>query len=93
MKRAAAKTTTKEEQKLSSSVSGMTVAVQLLDTSWRVALPIVILSWLGIHLDHHYHHKILFTVTGICLSLIFATILVYKQIKLAYPEFFTKDHK
>lgn len=92
MKEAAGKTT--KGSKSPSDFDGRLVALQLLDTTWRVALPILLLSWLGNKLDHHWNTKPTFTLIGFFLSLIMAVLLVYRQVKAAYPDFFKqKDNK
>lgn len=93
MKEAAAKTT--KPSKSPSDFDGRLVALQLLDTTWRVALPILLLSWLGFKLDQHWHTKPIFILIGFFVSLIMAFLLVYRQVKSAYPDFFKpqKDNK
>jgi F0F1-type ATP synthase assembly protein I len=96
MKQAAAKTTTEEKKTDSpktSPLDGMTIAVQMADTAWRVAVPIIVLTLIGARLDKHYNSKPAFTIAGLLLSLVISTILVYKQIKVAYPDFFGKGGK
>lgn len=67
---------------------GWLMALQLLDTTWRVALPIILLTFIGAKLDKHYNTSPAFILTGLFLSLFIAIILVYRQIKVAYPDFF-----
>lgn len=96
MKQAAAKTTTKSKQKTpeaASPLSGLTLAVQLLDVTWRVALPIVGLTLLGNWLDRHLGIRPVLTLTGFIASIFVATLLVYLQVKAAYPDFFKKAGK
>lgn len=93
MKQAADTSTTKrgqQPQTKDSPIKGMVVAMQLLDTSWRVALPILVLSIAGVRLDRHYGSSPLFMVSGLIVALAISTILVYKQIARAYPDFFVK---
>lgn len=94
MSKAAAKkektTTTKSGSKNQHSLDGWVIAMQFLDTSWRVALPIAGLSYIGIRLDDHYGTNPRFALIGLFLSLFIATALVYKQIKTAYPDFTKK---
>lgn len=67
-----------------------TIALQLLDTTWRVALPILLFTYAGHKLDLAMGTNPLFIVLGLFLSLAVATLLVYKQIRVAYPDFFKK---
>ena len=66
--------------------------MQLMDTTWRVALPILLLSYIGIRLDRNYGSEPLYTLIGLFISLALAVVLVYKQIDALYPGFF-KDMK
>lgn len=79
---------TKRKKVEAKSLDGKVVAFQLLDTGWRVALPILLLSYVGIRLDRHYDTKPLYTLIGFFLSLAVATLLVYRQISELYPDFF-----
>jgi F0F1-type ATP synthase assembly protein I len=93
-KAAARKTTTSDKNVNSDNLSGWTIAIQLMDTSWRVAVPILAFSYIGIQLDKHLHTRPLYSILGLFLALALATFLVYKQIKTLYPEFFKRpDHK
>ena len=88
MKRADQPPTHKEEKKLKDVPSGTVIALQLLDTSWRVTLPILGFTYLGIRLDRHNGTSPLYTLIGLFLSLALSTLLVYKQVKYLYPDFF-----
>ena len=89
MKPAAAKqTTTPPKPKQQEPFDGWVVALQLLDTGLRVAIPILVLSFVGSKLDNHFQTKPLYTLIGFFLSLAISIVLVYKQIKSAYPDFF-----
>ncbi len=72
---------------------GKTIAIQLMDTTWRVALPILLFTLTGIHFDKQYGTSPTLTLIGLFLSLATSTLLVYRQIKQLYPEFFKKDGK
>lgn len=93
-----ANTTTKERSGKAqvktdiSSPDSRTVALQFLDTAWRVALPILVITYIGVKLDRQNDTMPLYSLIGFFLSLIMATILVYQQIKSVYPDFF-KDLK
>jgi len=86
----AAKTTTQlpyASSPAQSPITGTVLALQLLDTSWRIALPIVVLSIIGVRLDQHFHTRPVLTIGSMLLALIISVTLVYKQIAAAYPEF------
>jgi len=76
---------------LKPSREGWLIAVQLMDTTWRVALPILLLCYIGIQIDKHNATTPTFTLIGLFLSLILSTVLVYRQIKGLYPDFFKGD--
>ena len=70
-----------------------TVALQLLDTSWRVALPIIAFTFIGHKLDIGFGTNPLFIILGLFLSLAVSALLVYRQIQVAYPDFFKNGGK
>ena len=93
MNKAADKTPTTTGSESKSPFGDWAIALQLADTTARVAIPIVIFTLGGIWLDKQSGSKPLYTLIGLFGSLILSTILVYKQIKSAYPEFFKKEVK
>ncbi len=80
--------TTPKESGILSNRQGWLIAFQLMDTTWRVAIPILLLCYIGIQIDKHNNSSPLFTLIGLFASLIISTLLVYRQIKSLYPEFF-----
>jgi F0F1-type ATP synthase assembly protein I len=87
------KPTTSQHGGSNPSRQGWLIAGQLLDTSWRVALPILLLSYIGIQLDKHHGTRPLYTLIGLFVSLATSTYLVYRQIKILYPNFPEGDKK
>ncbi|MEO8862873.1 MAG: AtpZ/AtpI family protein [Candidatus Saccharimonadales bacterium] len=71
-------------------VDGQRMVFMLIDTTWRVALPILVLSLLGHYIDKRTGHVILFSLTGFFLSLVIATLLVYRQLCVVFPNQFGK---
>lgn len=69
------------------------VALQLLDTTWRVAVPIILFTFLGNKFDKALGTSPLLIILGLFLSLAVAALLVYRQIQTAYPDFFRKGNK
>ncbi len=67
-----------------------TIALQLLDTSWRVAVPILALTFIGHKLDLGLRTNPLFIIIGLFVAISISIILVYRQVKIAYPDFFKK---
>lgn len=90
-KKAANKTTSTKESK--NDIDGLTIGLQFADTSWRVAVPIVALTFIGIKLDQHYGTRPWLSISGLFISIAVATLLVYKQLKAAYPDFMGKGGK
>jgi F0F1-type ATP synthase assembly protein I len=90
MKKAAGKTTTKRGSASKPDISGTVIALQLLDTGWRVALPILLFTLLGVKFDKAMDTNPLFTIIGLFLAIGVAILLVYRQIQVAYPDFFKK---
>lgn len=76
------------QQRENTSVSGLELAALFLDTSWRVAVPILALSLLGHWLDTKQDTTPLFTLVGFFSSLVLAVYLVYRQLKFAFPDMF-----
>src|SRR3990172_7257846 len=70
------------------SPSGKMIALQFLDTGWRVSLPILVITYIGIRIDRQNSTMPLYSLIGFFFSLVIATILVYQQIKSVYPDFF-----
>ncbi len=70
-----------------------TIGLQLADTTWRVAVPILLLTYIGHKMDVGFGTNPLFIMSGLFLSLAIAIFLVYRQIKIAYPDFFKKEFK
>ncbi len=62
--------------------------VYLVDTTWRVAVPILVFSIGGYKLDQKYSTDPWLTIIGVILSVVFATLLMYRFIKANFPELF-----
>lgn len=86
-------TTTGKKSDSPADMSGITIALQFLDTTWRVVLPIAIFTYIGIRMDARYNTRPLYSLIGLFSSLILAIYLVYKQIKQAYPNFYKQVKK
>lgn len=86
-KAAAKKTTTRRESGDKPQTSGIFIALQFLDTGWRVALPILVISYIGIQLDKSHGTTPLYSVGGLLFSIVVSAFLVYRQIKDNFPEF------
>lgn len=72
-------------------VDGQRVVFLLLDTSWRVAVPIIVLSLLGHYIDQRTGHRTLFLLLGFFASLVVAMLLVYRQLCIVFPDQFGKN--
>lgn len=93
MKAAGRRTTTRSDGGPKSTISGLAIGLQLADTAWRVAVPIILFTFIGHRLDKAMGTSPLFILVGLFLSLAVAVMLVYRQIQTAYPDFFSKDTK
>lgn len=58
------------------------------EVTWRVALPILLLTIGGNKLDQRLNTLPIFSITGLLLSLVFATLLIYRYIKENFPGSF-----
>lgn len=65
----------------------------MMDTAWRVAIPIIVLTIAGIQLDKSNGTQPLYTLIGLFLALAASSLLVYRQIKNLYPDFFKRNEK
>ncbi len=67
--------------------AALAVLASLADTTWRVAVPTVLLSGAGIALDKRFNTMPLLTLTGLVLGLAAAAKLVWEQLqKVNKPE-------
>lgn len=55
-------------------------ALQLLDTTWRIAVPVIILAVVGILLDKRLHTAPWLTLAGMAVGFAIAGLLVKRQI-------------
>lgn len=58
------------------------------EVTWRVAVPILLLSIGGVKLDERLNMRPLFSITGLLVSLIFASLLIYRYIRDNFPDSF-----
>ncbi len=94
MNKAAAKmTTTGSSPGKKPDNDGWVIAIQFLDVTWRVALPILILSYIGIRLDRYFNTKPMWSLIGFFSSLLVSSSLVIVQINKAYPDFFKRGDR
>jgi len=84
MKTAADKPTTKSPHEDHFSVAKL--AADFLDTSWRIAVPVVIFALLGIFVDIKLETKPWLTLLGTVVGFVFAGLLIKKQLATATRE-------
>lgn len=84
MKRAADQPTTKSPHEDHFSVAKL--AADFLDTSWRIAVPVVIFALLGIFVDIKLETKPWLTLAGTVVGFVFAGLLIKKQLARATRE-------
>lgn len=77
----------------SPSVDVAHMAGLLLDTSWRVAVPIISLTMLGHYIDGRVGHKYLYLFIGLGLSVVVVVLLIYRQLCIVFPEQFGSNKK
>lgn len=83
-KRGTAKTSSKTELPF----GNLEIAGLFLDTSWRVAIPILALTLTGHWLDTKHQTTPIFVVIGLLLSIALSSYLIYIQLKSAFPDMF-----
>ena len=93
MRKADAKTPTGDKKNAQPLWDGKIIALQMMDTTWRVALPIILLTYGGVSLDKHLNTSPLYSLIGLFVSLAMATLLVYRQLAAAYPGFWKNGSK
>jgi len=76
-----------------SSFNGYLITLQFLDTSWRVALPIIVFSLIGHKIDQQQNSGPLFLMLGFFVSLPIMVLLIYRQLKGAYPDMFNSKRE
>ena len=79
MKKAAAHPTTSNAHGQASLGLG-TIALDLLDTTWRIATPVVLLAGLGIFIDIKAHTKPWLTLVGLVVGFVCAGLLLKQQL-------------
>jgi F0F1-type ATP synthase assembly protein I len=58
----------------------LSIGKELLDTTWRITIPVLIFAALGILADRHFGTKPWVTLSGVVVGFVFATLLVKRQI-------------
>jgi F0F1-type ATP synthase assembly protein I len=96
MKKAAAQSTTKPASGNDHFGLG-SLALDFLDTTWRIAVPVVIFAVLGIVADKQFGSKPWLTLLGMVIGFVFAGLLLKKQLQAAMAndnrEDSSKDQK
>ncbi|HEY5668296.1 MAG TPA: AtpZ/AtpI family protein [Candidatus Saccharimonadales bacterium] len=85
MNKAADHTTTKSPRG-KDQYSLSTLALDLLDTTWRIAIPVVLFAGAGIFLDRKIHAAPWFTLTGAVLGFVIAGLLLRQQLHAVMRE-------
>jgi len=80
MKQAAANPTTKTPSGDPQLGVG-SVALTFLDTTWRIATPVILFTVLGIVGDRHFGSKPWLTLLSVLIGFLFAALLVKRQIQ------------
>ncbi|HEX8762907.1 MAG TPA: AtpZ/AtpI family protein [Candidatus Saccharimonadales bacterium] len=85
MKKAAAHPTTKSTSGNDRFSLG-SLALDFLDTTWRIAVPVVIFAVLGIVADKRFGSMPWLTLLGMVIGFIFAGMLLKKQLEAANKQ-------
>ena len=85
-KHAASRTTTQTVDDSKDSISDLRIVQSFADTTWRIAVPVVGMTMLGIYVDTHYGTKPWLTLTGTVIGFVLAGLLVKRQIKAVSGE-------
>lgn len=80
MKKTAAHPTTSISHDSHSSPQELRVGATLLDTTWRITIPVVLLAGIGIYADRSFGTKPWLTLVGVAIGFVFAGMLVKRQI-------------
>lgn len=79
-KTAAHPTTTNLHSDAIPSLDGLSIGRELLDTTWRIAVPVLLFAGVGIVADRHFGTKPWVTLSGVVVGFVFATLLVKQQL-------------
>lgn len=85
MKKAAANPTTKSPSG-SSHFTLRSLAIDFIDTAWRIAVPVLIFSGVGIFLDIKLSSAPWFTLLGMIVGFAFAIVLLKEQLRSAMQK-------
>lgn len=85
MKKAAAHPTTRSLSSKTGYGAG-DIALQFLDTTWRIAVPVLIFALLGIFVDRSFGTKPLFTLLGVIVGFIVAGLLIKRLLDAVLKE-------
>ncbi len=80
MKQAAATTTTKSSRGTDRTTALGTIGKDLLDTAWRIAVPVILAAVIGIILDKNLNTAPWLTLVLTIVGFVFAGLLVKKQL-------------
>lgn len=62
------------------------LTLHLADAAWRVAVPLLGLSLVGIWLDRRYETEPLFSLGGLFLGIAMAVLAMYRLLQVHFPE-------
>lgn len=85
-KHAASRTTTQTVDDSKDSISDLRIVQSFADTTWRIAVPVVGMTMMGIYVDTHYGTKPWLTLTGTVIGFVLAGLLVKRQLKAVSGE-------
>jgi len=80
MKQAAATPTTKSRHDDDTATVITVLARTFLDTTWRIATPVILFTVLGIVGDRHFGTKPWLTLLSVIIGFVFAVLLIKRQL-------------
>lgn len=75
-----AKPTTPQSPSANQSLTAKDFAVQFMDTTWRIVVPVILFAGLGLLVDRRFHIGPWMTLSGMVVGFVFAGLLVKKQL-------------
>ena len=80
MKKPAAHPTTNISSESNSSSDSLNIGREFVDTTWRIAVPVLLFAGIGLAADRGMGTKPWMTLLGVLIGFIFAVLLVKQQI-------------
>ena len=86
MKKTAAHSTTNNLSHVPESLGSLHIGREFLDTTWRIAVPVILFAAIGIFADKHLGTKPWLTLLGVLIGFTLACLLVRRQLLASEAE-------